>query len=146
MRYSFFISWVTISYELCSVLRAANFDAKTYELCESSTGYLWNYIAYTGAESDITTSINVSDNLQSLKVVVRLVEPHVNLGYTLWMDGYHVTSNSRCKFFFHIFPNWKLSCVLNFKVYLPILQMSWKHHCSRRASDLMKRILNFMDS
>ena len=47
--------------------------------------------------------------------------------------------------FFHIFPNSKLSC-LKFEVFLPILQMSARRHCSRRASDLMKRVLNFMDS
>jgi hypothetical protein len=35
----------------------ANFDAKTFELCESSTDYLWNCIAYTGAESDIQLAL-----------------------------------------------------------------------------------------
>ena len=144
VRFFFFFSWVTISYEQYTVLRAANFDTKTYELCESSTDYLWNCVVYTGAESGITISFNVSDNLQSSKIVVRLVEPHVNLGYTLWMDGYHVTSDSRCNFFSH-FSKLNIKLCLKFEVFLPILQRSWKHHCSRRASDLMKRVLNFLD-
>jgi hypothetical protein len=143
MRYGLFISWVTIGYEQYTVLRAANFDAKTFELCESSTDYLWNCIAYTGVEIDTTTSINVSDIPQSLKIVVRLVEPHVNLGYPLWMDRYHVTSNSRCNFFSH-FSKLKIKLCLKCKVFLPILQMSWKHHCSWRASDLRKRVLTFI--
>jgi hypothetical protein len=94
---------VTISYEQYTVLQAANCDAKTFELCESSTDYLWNCIAYTGAESDITASINMSDNLQSSKIGVRLVEPPVNLGYTLWMDEYHCYFKLKMQLFFTFF-------------------------------------------
>jgi hypothetical protein len=69
-------------------LKAVNFGTKTFALCEASRGYLWNFIVYTGAGGGITTSINVPDILQSSRIVVRLVEPNVNLGYTLWVDIY----------------------------------------------------------
>jgi hypothetical protein len=34
--------------------------------------------------------------VQNSKIVVRLVQPLVNLGYTLWMDNYH-NSSSPCR-------------------------------------------------
>lgn len=32
------------------------------------------------------------DNLQHLKIVVKLVEPLVNLGYALWMDSHYIST------------------------------------------------------
>jgi hypothetical protein len=136
MRYGFLISWVT-SYEQYTVLRAANFDAKTFELWVLHRLFVELYCLYWSRKW-YTASVNVSDNLQSSKIVVRLVEPHVNQGYTLWMDGYHATANSSCNFFSHFFKL-KIKLCFKFEVFLPILQMSWKH-CSWRASDLMKRV------
>jgi len=49
----------------------------------------------TGAESDIKTTINMPDNLQSPKIVIRLVQPLDHLGDTFWMDNHHVYSNTR---------------------------------------------------
>ena len=64
---------------------------KTSELCESSTGYLWNPIVYTGVVTDITTSIDVPDNQQSTKIVVRLLQPLVNLSHTLWVGNCYIS-------------------------------------------------------
>jgi hypothetical protein len=52
-----------------------NFGTKKFEICEAFTDYLWNFNVYTGAECDITISINTSDKLQSSKIVVRFAEP-----------------------------------------------------------------------
>jgi len=52
----------------------AKFGTKTFKLCESTTRYLWNLIIYTGVGTDITTSIEVPDNLHNSKIAVRLVE------------------------------------------------------------------------
>jgi len=49
----------------------------------------------TGAGSDIKTTINMPDNLQSPKISIRLVQPLDQLGDTFWMDNYHVYSNTR---------------------------------------------------
>jgi len=68
---------------------------QTVELCESSTKYLLSFILYAVANFDITTSTDVPDSLQHLKIVVKLVEPVVNLGCALWMDS-HYNSTSLC--------------------------------------------------
>jgi hypothetical protein len=54
-----------------------------------------NFIVYAVANCDITTSNDVPHSLQHLKIVVKLVEPLVNLGYALWMDS-HYNSTSLC--------------------------------------------------
>lgn len=40
-------------------LKAVEFGIKTFELCESSMGYLWNFIVYTGVWSAIISGIDV---------------------------------------------------------------------------------------
>lgn len=71
------------------------FGIKAVELCESSTKYLLNFTFYAVTGSDVSTSTDVSDSLQHLKIVVRLVKPLVNLGYALWVDS-HYNSTSPC--------------------------------------------------
>jgi hypothetical protein len=34
-------------------LKASKFGIKTFELCESTTGYLWSFTVYTGKETEI---------------------------------------------------------------------------------------------
>ncbi|XP_046402046.1 piggyBac transposable element-derived protein 4-like [Ischnura elegans] len=70
-------------------LKAAKFGIKTFELCESKSGYLWNFFVYTGSGSDIICSTNVDDNLKSSKIVVHLMEPLFSKGYNLWMDNFY---------------------------------------------------------
>lgn len=55
------------------------FSLKTCELCEFCTGYLLNSTVYTGANSYITTRIDVTDELQGSQKVVRLVDPLINV-------------------------------------------------------------------
>jgi hypothetical protein len=62
------------SFKYYILLKVAKFGIKTSKLCESSTRYLWNLIIYSGAGTDITTSIDVPSNLQSSKIAVRLVQ------------------------------------------------------------------------
>ena len=76
-------------------LKAAKFGIKTFELCESTSGYLWNFIVYSGAGTEVTTETDVPDKLKSSKIVIKLCEPLLNKGYTLWMDNYY-NSPSLC--------------------------------------------------
>jgi len=71
--------------EIIYSTKSHEFGIKTVELCVSSTKYMLNFIVYAVANCDITTSTDVPDRLQHLKIVVKLVEPLVNLGYTLWI-------------------------------------------------------------
>ena len=36
-------------------LKTAKFDIKSYEICESSTGYLWQFVIYTDSTTEVQT-------------------------------------------------------------------------------------------
>jgi hypothetical protein len=70
-------------------LKSAKFGIKTFELCESATGYLWKFIVHSGAgaEAGLQSNIQVPDNLKSSKIVIELCELLMNNGYCVWMDN-----------------------------------------------------------
>ena len=70
-------------------LKAAKFGIKTFELCESSTGYLWSFIIYTGKDTIISSPLSESLNNKTSELVMQLVNPLLGKGYTLWMDNYY---------------------------------------------------------
>jgi hypothetical protein len=78
-----------LSFKRYIPLTVAEFGIESFELCEPSSGYLWNFFVYPGGGSDIITGTDVLDNLQSFTVIVRVVEPLVKLGYRLWTDSYY---------------------------------------------------------
>jgi hypothetical protein len=71
--------------------KSAKFGIKTFELCESATGYQWKFIVYSGAgaEAGLQSNIQLPDNLKSSKIVIELCEPLMNNGYCLRMDNYY---------------------------------------------------------
>lgn len=60
--------------------KASKFGIKTFELCESTTGYLWSFIVYTGKQSS-TDLQQPSGVLKSTAVVKKLIGPLLNKGY-----------------------------------------------------------------
>ncbi|KAJ8711774.1 hypothetical protein PYW08_008728 [Mythimna loreyi] len=68
--------------------KAAKFGIKTFELCESTTGYLWSFIVYAGKQSatDLEQSPGV---LKSTAVVKKLISPLLNKGYRLFIDNWY---------------------------------------------------------
>lgn len=52
---------------------------KIYELCESSSGYLWKFIVYTGKDGHNATA----------KIVYDLIGPLRHCGHTLIMDNFY---------------------------------------------------------
>ncbi|XP_022828680.1 piggyBac transposable element-derived protein 4-like [Spodoptera litura] len=67
--------------------KAAKFGIKTFELCESTTGYLWSFIVYAGKQcGDLQKSPGV---LKSTAVVKKLISPLLNKGYRLFMDNWY---------------------------------------------------------
>lgn len=63
------------------------FGIKFFELCESQTGYVWNFICYTGAS---TFYPNVSQDIpMTEKVVLSLAHELLNMGYSLYMDNFY---------------------------------------------------------
>lgn len=63
--------------------KAAKFGIKTYELCESTTGYLWAFFIYTGKDGEDQSLV-----LKSTMHVLKLIGPLLGRGYTLFMDNY----------------------------------------------------------
>jgi hypothetical protein len=70
-------------------LKAAKFGIKSFELCASSSGYLWNFIIYSGITTDLNSSVVPADNLKTTQIVIKLVEPLFGRGHTLWMDNFY---------------------------------------------------------
>jgi hypothetical protein len=70
-------------------LKASKFGIKTYELCDSITGYLWSFLVYTGKDTDIDSPLITADTSKTSAIVLKLVEPLVNQGRTVWMDNFY---------------------------------------------------------
>ncbi|XP_023940980.1 piggyBac transposable element-derived protein 4 isoform X2 [Bicyclus anynana] len=66
---------------------AAKFGIKTFELCESTTGYLWSFIVYTGKQSGMDVE-QLPGVLKSSAIVKKLIGPLLNKGYRLFMDNW----------------------------------------------------------
>ncbi|XP_066918855.1 piggyBac transposable element-derived protein 4-like [Clytia hemisphaerica] len=75
------------------------YGVKLYMLCESSSGYLWNFIIYTGATTSYTEPAEQSANnpfifedLKSpLKVVLSLLSDLLGKGYSVTLDNYYTS-------------------------------------------------------
>ncbi|KAF9424426.1 hypothetical protein HW555_000565 [Spodoptera exigua] len=72
--------------------KAATVGIKTYEICESETGYLWRFEIHAHKKSPPQQT---EDILQSSTpaIVLRLIHGLENQGHTLWMDNFY---NSPC--------------------------------------------------
>ncbi|KAL0868131.1 hypothetical protein ABMA27_008755 [Loxostege sticticalis] len=74
--------------------KAASVGIKSYELCESRTGYLWKMIFYTGKPNksgEPKDSDRTSDepNGATSHIVYQLVRPLLNRGHILLMDNFY---------------------------------------------------------
>lgn len=78
-----------LSFKQFIPLKSAQFGQKTYELCDSTTGYLWKFIVYTGKDCEFTSPLITPDMTNTRKIVLQLVEPLLHKGYTIWMDNFY---------------------------------------------------------
>lgn len=68
-------------------LKRARFGIKTYLLCESKSGYVWNFIIYTGKQTNLDKDY---ENLPiSSQVVMTLSKPLLEKGYCITMDNFY---------------------------------------------------------
>ncbi|KAH9629361.1 hypothetical protein HF086_008147 [Spodoptera exigua] len=68
--------------------KVATFAIKTFELCESSTGYLWSFIV--NADKQFAPDLGQSPGLlRSTKAVKQLISPLLNKGYRLFMNNWY---------------------------------------------------------
>ncbi|CAK1594429.1 unnamed protein product [Parnassius mnemosyne] len=69
--------------------KAATVGIKTYEVCESQTGYLWRFEVHAGHDtsSDPQEDSPVSGKVPAL--VLRLLNGLEHKGHTIWMDNFY---------------------------------------------------------
>ena len=64
------------------------FGIKLFVLCDCETGYILDYIVYTGSQTEI-------DHVETLgvtgSVVTTLMKPYLNKGHTLYTDNYYTS-------------------------------------------------------
>ncbi|XP_021932761.1 piggyBac transposable element-derived protein 4-like [Zootermopsis nevadensis] len=78
-----------LSFKQYIPLKSSKFGIKTYELCESNSGYLWSFIIYTGKDTVFTSSLISEDTNKASAIVLSLAEPLLGRGHTLWMDNFY---------------------------------------------------------
>jgi hypothetical protein len=78
-----------LSFKIYVPLKSSKFGIKTFELCEFSTGYLWNYTVYSGANTDINTAAHFGEKNKTTAIVVKLNETLLNKGHIVWMYNYY---------------------------------------------------------
>ncbi|PNF24933.1 hypothetical protein B7P43_G09365 [Cryptotermes secundus] len=78
-----------LSFKQYLPLKAAKFGIKSYKLCDSTTGYLWSFILYTGKDTVLDSSLITADTNKTSAIDLKLVEPLLNQGQTLWMDNFY---------------------------------------------------------
>ena len=60
---------------------------KVWLLAESKTGYIVNYIVYTGKLSEENMDSELEGHNQGYKVVMALIKPYLNLGHNVYFDN-----------------------------------------------------------
>lgn len=63
------------------------FGMKFYELCESESGYIWNFFVYTGTGTQYNEKYE--DLPVTSKIVMTLLDPLLDKGYCLYIDNYY---------------------------------------------------------
>ncbi|XP_043498406.1 uncharacterized protein LOC122521627 [Polistes fuscatus] len=76
-----------LSYKQYNPSNKARFGIKVYKLCESSSGYCYNFKIYTGCDK-IHTTENASET-----VVKELSTPILHKGHTLYLDNWYSSTN-----------------------------------------------------
>lgn len=69
--------------------KAARRGLKTYEVCESQTGYLWRFEIHSHKRPPHLQNVDDPVAAPVPSIVLRLVQGLEHKGYTLWMDNYY---------------------------------------------------------
>jgi hypothetical protein len=76
-------------FKIYLLLKSSKSGIKTFELCESSTRYLWKYTVYSGADTDISTAVDFGEKNKTTAIIVKLIETLLNKRHTVWIDNYY---------------------------------------------------------
>jgi hypothetical protein len=70
-------------------LKAAKFGIMTCELCESSSGYIWSLLVYTGKGMELANQFVSAETNKTAAIVVKLRQNLLGRGRTVWMDNFY---------------------------------------------------------
>ncbi|XP_065642425.1 piggyBac transposable element-derived protein 4-like [Hydra vulgaris] len=77
--------------------KRSRFGMKSFALCESATGYIWNCFLYTGKEMTESFAPDLKKyKYQATKIVITLMDYLIGNGYCLHIDNWY-TSYEICK-------------------------------------------------
>ncbi|XP_065674004.1 piggyBac transposable element-derived protein 4-like [Hydra vulgaris] len=77
--------------------KRSRFGMKSFALCESATGYIWNCFLYTGKEMTESFAPDLKKyKYQATKIVITLMDNLIGNGYCLHIDNWY-TSYEICK-------------------------------------------------
>jgi hypothetical protein len=82
-----------LSFKQYLPLKASKCGIKTYDLCDAITGYLWSFLVYAGKGTEFDSPLITADTNKTTAIVLKLVEPLLKQGRTVWMDNFY---NSPC--------------------------------------------------
>jgi hypothetical protein len=68
-------------------LKAAKLCIKTYELCESSSSYVWSFLVYIGGMELMNQFVTAETN-KSAAIIVKLLENLLSHGHRVCMNGF----------------------------------------------------------
>ncbi|XP_065652095.1 piggyBac transposable element-derived protein 4-like [Hydra vulgaris] len=75
-------------------IKRARFGQKSFVLCDAATGYIWNVIIYTGAD---TLGIdNCDEDYHASEIILSLLDGLLDLGHCIYIDNWY-TSIEICK-------------------------------------------------
>lgn len=75
-----------LSWKVYIPSKRSRFGIKSYQICESSTGYIWDLFIYIGDQTVFDD--NLKDLAYGEKTILQLIKPLLNKGYILTMDNY----------------------------------------------------------
>ncbi|XP_064641303.1 piggyBac transposable element-derived protein 4-like [Lineus longissimus] len=67
--------------------KRARYEIKSFEICESSSGYIWDFFVYTGKDTEYRQEYRQMDSMGA-KVVLTLAHNLLGKGYTVNMDNF----------------------------------------------------------
>ena len=70
-------------------IKSSKFGIKSYELCDSISGFLWSFIIYTGIDTVFQTAFISGDTDKTAAILSSLVEQLLEKGRTLYMDNFY---------------------------------------------------------
>ncbi|KAG8238587.1 hypothetical protein J437_LFUL017936 [Ladona fulva] len=70
-----------LSFKQCLPLKSSKFGKKRFELYDSKTGCLWSFIAYTGKDTDIHSSLIMGNVNKTAKIVLNVSQPLLGQTY-----------------------------------------------------------------